>query len=78
MLLGKSRGQLLIAPESMKWLGQVEMTLVVDVAGAESKVLYCKEQYCIGTWNVRSMNQRRLDMAKQEMERLEHRYLRNQ
>ena len=61
----------------MKWLGQVEMTLVMDVAGAESKVYY-KEQYCIGTWNVRSMNQRRLDMAKQEMERLEHRYLRNQ
>ena len=30
---------------------------VVDVTGNESKVRYCKEQYCIGTWNVRSMNQ---------------------
>ena len=30
---------------------------VVDVTGGGSKVLYCKEQYCIGTSNVRSMNQ---------------------
>ena len=30
---------------------------VVDVSGDESKVWCCKEQYCIGTWNVRSMNQ---------------------
>ena len=30
---------------------------VVDVTGNESKVRYCKEQYCIGTWNVRYMNQ---------------------
>ena len=30
---------------------------VVDVAGDGSKVLCCKEQYCIGIWNVRSMNQ---------------------
>ena len=30
---------------------------VVDVTGDESKVQCCKEQYCIGTWNVRSMNQ---------------------
>ena len=30
---------------------------VVDVTGARSKVRCCKEQYCIGTWNVRSMNQ---------------------
>ena len=29
----------------------------VDVSGGESKVRCCKEQYCIGTWNVRSMNQ---------------------
>ena len=31
--------------------------LVVDVSGGESKVQSCKEQYCIGTWNVRSMNE---------------------
>ena len=30
----------------------------------------CKEQYCIGTWNVRSMNQGKLEMAKQEMPRV--------
>ena len=30
---------------------------VVDVTGGRSKVRCCKEQYCIGTWNVRSMNQ---------------------
>ena len=30
---------------------------VVDVTGDRSKVRYCKEQYCTGTWNVRSMNQ---------------------
>ena len=37
---------------------------VVDVIGDGSKVQCCKEQYCIGTWNVRSMNQGKLDMAK--------------
>ena len=40
------------------------------MSGGESKVQCCKEQYCIGTWNVRSMNQGKLDMAKQEMARL--------
>ena len=33
---------------------------VVDVTGDRSKVRYCKEEYCIGTWNVRSMNQGKL------------------
>ena len=42
----------------------------MDVSGDESKIRYCKEQYCIGTWNVRSMNQGKLDMVKQEMERI--------
>ena len=41
-----------------------------DVSGGESKVQCCKEQYCIGTWNVRSMNQGKLDMVKQEMARV--------
>ena len=40
---------------------------VVDVTGDRSKVLCCKEQYCIGTWNVRSMNQGKLEVVKQEM-----------
>ena len=41
--------------------------LVVDVTGDRSKVQCCKEQYCIGTWNVRSMNQGKLEVIKQEM-----------
>ena len=56
MLLGKSKGQLLIDLVRMKWLGQTGndaqlwMCLVV-------KEQCCKEQYCIGTWNVGSMSQ---------------------
>ena len=36
----------------------------------ENKIKCCKEQYCVGTWNVRSMNQGKLDMVKQEMARV--------
>ena len=43
---------------------------VVDVTGDGSKVQCCKEQYCIETWNVRSMNQGKLEVAKQEMTRV--------
>ena len=43
---------------------------VVDVAGDRSKVQCYKEQYCIGTWNVRSMNQGKLEVVKQEMARV--------
>ena len=43
---------------------------VVDVTGDRRKVQGCKEQYCIGTWNVRSMNQGKLDVVKQEMARV--------
>ena len=39
---------------------------VVDVTGDRSKVWCYKEQYCIGTWDVRSMNQGKLEMVKQE------------
>ena len=39
----------------------------VDETGDRSKVRCCKEQYCIGTWNVRSMNQGKLEVVKQEM-----------
>ena len=41
----------------------------VDVTGDGSKVQCCKEQYCIGIWNVRSMNQGNLEVVKQEMAR---------
>ena len=40
-----------------------------DVTGDRSKVQCCKEQYFIGTWNVRSMNQSKLEVVKQEMAR---------
>ena len=40
---------------------------VVDATGDRSKVQYCKEQYGIRTWNVRSMNQGKLEVVKQEM-----------
>ena len=43
---------------------------VLDMTGDGSKVQCCKEHYCIGTWNVRSMNQGQLEVVKQEMARV--------
>ena len=43
---------------------------VVDVTGDGSKVRCCKQKYCIGTWNVRSLYQGNLDVVKQEMARV--------
>ena len=42
----------------------------MDVTGDRSKDQCCKEQYCIGTWNVSSMNQGKLEVVKQEMARV--------
>ena len=42
----------------------------MDVTGDGRKVRCCKEQYCIGTWNVRSTNQGKLDVIKQETARV--------
>ena len=42
----------------------------VDGTGDRSKIWCCKEQYCIGTWNVKSMNQDKLEVVKQEMTRV--------
>ena len=42
----------------------------MDETDDRSKVQCCKEHYCIGTWNVRSMNQGKLEVVKQEMERV--------
>ena len=39
---------------------------VVDVTGDRSEVRCCKEQYCMGTWNVTSMNQGKLEVVKEE------------
>ena len=41
--------------------------IVVDISGDGSQVWCCKEQYCIGTWNVSSTNQDKLEVVKQEM-----------
>ena len=43
---------------------------VVDATGDRSKIRGYKKQYCIGTWNVRSMNQGKLEVVKQEMARV--------
>ena len=42
----------------------------MDVTSDRSKIQCCKEQYCIGTWNVRSTNQGKLEVVKQEMARV--------
>ena len=44
--------------------------LVVNRTGDRSKIQCCKEQYCLGTWHVRSMNQGKLEVVKQEMARV--------
>ena len=57
-----------ITPERMK--GWQKQYPVVEVTGDRSKARCCKEQYCIGTWNVRSVNQGKLEVVKQEMARV--------
>ena len=42
----------------------------MDVTGDGSKVICCKEQYCIGIWNVRSVNQGTLKVVEQETARV--------
>ena len=60
-----------ITPEKMKRQSQSKKQCpVVDVTGDRSKVRCWKEQYCIGTWNVRSMNRGKLKVVKQEMTRV--------
>ena len=54
----------------MKGRSQSKNTFSVDVTGDGSKVQCCKEQYSIGTWNVSSMNQGKLEVIKQEMARV--------
>ena len=40
------------------------------MSAVESKIQCCKEKYCTGTWNVRSVNQGKLDVVNQEMVRI--------
>ena len=49
----------------------MKRTSVLDVTGVRRKVRCYKEQYCIGTWNVRFMDQGKLEVVKQEMVRVD-------
>ena len=53
-----------VAGPKQKWC------LVVDMSGDKIKIPCCKQQYCVGTWNVRSTNQGKLELVKQEMVRV--------
>ena len=60
-----------ITPERMKGLELKQKQYpAVDVTGDRSKVPCCKEQYCIGTGNVRPMNEGKLEVVKQEVARV--------
>ena len=60
-----------ITPERMKgWSQSKKNTQLWMFTGDRSKVRCCKQQYCTGTWNVRSMNQGKLEVVKQEMARV--------
>ena len=69
MLLRKSRE---IATEGMKRPSprRNDAKLWMCLSDGKSKLQCCKEEYCIGTWNVRFMNQGKLDMVKEEMARV--------
>ena len=54
----------------MKRWSKANTTPRMDVTGDGSKVQCYKQQYCIGTWNVRCMNQGKLKVVKQEMTRV--------
>ena len=67
-----------ITPERMKRQSQSKKQHpFVDAIGDGSKVRRCKEQYCIAIWNVRSMNQGKWEVVKQD-DKSEHRHFRNQ
>ena len=59
-----------LTPKSEETEPKQKQCPVVDVTGDQSKLRSCKEQYCIGTWNVRPMNQDKLGVIKQEMARV--------
>ena len=62
ILQGK-KGELLIALERMKRLGQSGSDAQLWMSGDENKIWCCKEQYCIGTWNIRSIHRGKLDTS---------------
>ena len=65
-----------VTPERMKKQPKQKQHPVVDVIGDGRKVQRCKKQYCTGTWNVRSMNQCKLEVMKQDGKG-EHQHFRN-
>ena len=68
-MLLEIRGE--ITPERIKgWSQSKKQYPVVDVTGDRRKVPCCKDQYFIRTWNIRSMNQGKLELVKQEMARV--------
>ena len=70
-MLLEIRGE--ITPERMKRQSQSQnITQLRPSLVMEVKSKCCKEQYCIGTWNVRSMNQGKLEVVKQEIMKSEH------
>ena len=64
MLIEKS-GE--ITPEMRRWSQRGKKRPVVNGTGDGNKVRCSKEQPCIGNWNVRSMNQGKLEVVKQEL-----------
>ena len=60
----------IISERTKGWCQSKKKHLVLDVTGVRRKVRCYKEQYCIGTWNVRSINQGKLEVVKQEMARV--------
>ena len=65
-ITGKELSAITKNSQKMKQLSQSRNDLSVDVSGSKSN----KEQYSIGTWNLKSVNQGKLDMVKQEMARV--------
>ena len=59
-----------ITPERMKIEPKQKHHPVVDETDDGNKVQCYKEQYCVGTWNVRFMNQDKLEVVKREMARV--------
>ena len=67
---GEEQGEITNSSRKNEGAGSEQKHSVVDVSGGESKIQCYKEQYCIGTWKFRSMNQGKLGVVKQEMARL--------
>ena len=73
MMLGKTEGRRRRGQQRLDSITDsmgMSLSKLWDLVKNRSKVRCCKEQYCIGTWNVRSMYQGKLEVVKQEMARV--------